>query len=702
MYTKELFGNFLSLLLFIGIFFNIPVEYHRTAIFFLSGMIGSYVVTLALRYFTFKKISYFLEWIPANIFIAIIAYYYSNMALSIIFAGVSFRLIITAFAGLYTHFLIPVKKVTLTHTVSIITNALFVLGCALLFKIVYPEISNNAVIFLSILIYIFIMLNDKPIRNSVYMILILIYNRMHIFTPEVEKIKNVQTYEHIRIKLEQLSALWTGNKIKITLEKLANNTWLSSKLQEEKVDWSFDNPEIQFFWLSYIAENNYSKSFKDAVGQTLKYLENNGDVPSVVTEQRDAKAYKLGPFDEYQTYDILAQQSLIDHSLQVARIAISKHQGRSADLEKQILISLIHDLGKIYGHRHLSSYKTGAHPQSSIMILEMELDKVTVLPYIQEIKQVVLQHHSAGSIDKITLSKFKEYDSKARRDYIQEYISKEKQNQSKDTGNNAIDNKKIDNDIQNKEKNEDSEPVNTTDRVIVEQEPIQQPKQDTFIPSFLDKNKNDNNQEPVSTQTIQKTIAAETTTVSRKNIDVPVINSGSHGVSNALFLDINDNAGPDAFDLSTFMTADELISEFEPKVNVFKHGTFTAFTVNGDLVLLYTQEVIKTIRLIASRRAVTSISSLPDSQEYNQKLGMSATTLLRNAGYLHTEWIKESYFQAPFCITDENGHVQIQKAWYIPVRIEAFAQYGDYSEFDFRKQGRLLNFVKAEVPKKNS
>ena len=75
---------------------------------------------------------------------------------------------------------------------------------------------------------------------------------------------------------------------------------------------------------------------------------------------------------------------------------------------------------------------------------------------------------------------------------------------------------------------------------------------------------------------------------------------------------------------------------------------------------------------------------------------MSFTEYCRKLGILHTDWIQEGYYQGNFALTDIDGNT-VKTGRYIPLRIDAFKEYGDYAEFEERKKGELEKIVNARV-----
>ena len=112
------------------------------------------------------------------------------------------------------------------------------------------------------------------------------------------------------------------------------------------------------------------------------------------------------------------------------------------------------------------------------------------------------------------------------------------------------------------------------------------------------------------------------------------------------------------------------------------------------MVLCYTAAVIFEVKKAARLKKVADIANLKENE-----IGMSFTEYCRKLGILHTDWIQEGYYQGNFALTDIDGNI-IRTGRYIPLRIDAFSEYGTYAEFEERKKGVLENIVNAKVAAK--
>ena len=124
----------------------------------------------------------------------------------------------------------------------------------------------------------------------------------------------------------------------------------------------------------------------------LDLLDRYGDCPSVVKVDDDT---------EYQqtrnSYNLLAQISLLDHSLNVAEQMIQDATNtKSGDTEflmgKILVASLGHDIGKIPQLIGTQKYSKGDHPYLSYLVLKMGIF-TEKQPQQKQILQAVREHH---------------------------------------------------------------------------------------------------------------------------------------------------------------------------------------------------------------------------------------------------------------------------------------------------------------------
>ncbi len=164
--------------------------------------------------------------------------------------------------------------------------------------------------------------------------------------------------------------------------------------------------------------------------------------------------------------------------------------------------------------------------------------------------------------------------------------------------------------------------------------------------------------------------------------------------NDALYADLSNNNIPDCYVISSFFDINEFLKNISKSINIIEKTKFNYFTVNGDMVLCYTAAVIFEVKKAARLKKVADIANLKENE-----IGMSFTEYCRKLGILHTDWIQEGYYQGNFALTDIDGNI-IRTGRYIPLRIDAFSEYGTYAEFEERKKGVLENIVNAKVAAK--
>lgn len=213
-----------------------------------------------------------------------------------------------------------------------------------------------------------------------------------------------------KIALETLSRLWSKRKEAVlTIEELAH-IWRQYIPETEKRDFRhplYLHAEINEFYELHIKGKVYfSGAAVKVIEEILDLLDREGDCPSVVNTQGEAEAHL-----DKDAYDILAQTTLLRHSLNVA-VEMMHALGSSGPILPKALISAIgHDLGKLPSFRK-TLYSMGDHPLITLTILE-QVRGFRDLPYRNEIVKAIKDHHrsSRGLLGEA----LKEADQSARR-----------------------------------------------------------------------------------------------------------------------------------------------------------------------------------------------------------------------------------------------------------------------------------------------
>ncbi|MDD3815429.1 MAG: HD domain-containing protein [Desulfocapsaceae bacterium] len=190
------------------------------------------------------------------------------------------------------------------------------------------------------------------------------------------------------VLLQDLSQMWIKNG-EVNIADLAP-LWRDEQVPEtiEEISIEFQNARIQEFYKKRIKPLRHASLQQAVCRDLLSLLDKEGQCPSVV---------KVGPDIESSwdsnTYALLGQTNLIDHSLNVAELVIWLLQTSETGylMPDTIIAALSHDLGKLPSIRgHL--YSLGEHPLAAGRIL-VGLQSFKQLPLKEEILQAVKYHH---------------------------------------------------------------------------------------------------------------------------------------------------------------------------------------------------------------------------------------------------------------------------------------------------------------------
>ena len=196
------------------------------------------------------------------------------------------------------------------------------------------------------------------------------------------------TVSKAEVLLQNLSQMWIKNG-KVNIADLAP-LWRDEQVPEivEEVSIEFQNERIQEFYHKRVRPLRHASLQQAVCRDLLSLLDREGQCPSVVNVGRDVEA----SWDS-NTYTLLGQTNLIDHSLNVAEQVICLLQASETGflMPDTIIAALSHDLGKLPSIRgHL--YSLGEHPLAAGRIL-VGLQSFKQLPLKDEILQAVKFHH---------------------------------------------------------------------------------------------------------------------------------------------------------------------------------------------------------------------------------------------------------------------------------------------------------------------
>ena len=176
------------------------------------------------------------------------------------------------------------------------------------------------------------------------------------------------------IHISKLSPLWRDDRITALEEE-------SPELHDPRAAAFMENIR-QWAWFDKFPQQ------KAICGQILKILDQEGHCPSVVNMHGDVE----GSWDE-TTYRILAQTTLLDHSLNVAERVVQLLSDSEAwhVIPDTMIAALAHDLGKLQSMRgHL--YSLGEHPLAAGRPL-VGIPGFRDLPKKDEILRAIKLHH---------------------------------------------------------------------------------------------------------------------------------------------------------------------------------------------------------------------------------------------------------------------------------------------------------------------
>ena len=689
----NLFTVFLTLITLYGLAGIVPDDYLYTIKFASYGILILFMVKFLLQKIKLNKLNLISEWLLLYIGLFIFGYI-KNQYIMILSLVNIVSIIYGLISGMKVVLIKPFKYVKIQSAINYYIRLFLSILLVIINLIIYSPVERVSVpvwIIFGVLIYIISAVNiDFFIR---------LYNLLrYILKIDIKEIEREQRNKTINVLLKEISPIWTRNKAVIQLQSLANNTWLNNLPQIKEKEWIFNNSDILYFWDHNIKNRAFAPNFKDAVAEFLTFLDNYGDCPSVVKEQ--AKSFgKYGYADEQTTFDTIYKQTLREHTLQVCELVISSDDKvlSGNNKEKMILTALGHDIGKAASFKDIKGYKTGDHPSTSIMLIETRFEYFEKLDYAEEVSRMIKNHHGTPSASTPLLQLFQEYDSKARRLYLKEYFKEQELEQQKKQEQVILQPAtKSESPISDNNStmtyirlSESAELSNTNQAAVDNTTPT------GFIPDFVTSfSPTPETEEKTETvKNTDKVVEIHTETCSKienNNEDLERLS-----VNDALYRDISTKKeeSPDYYKISTFFNINEFLKIVAKNINIIDKGRFSYFTVNGDMVLCYTSSVIYEIRKAArlNKEMKINLFNIKDNE-----LGMSFTEYCRKLGILHTDWIQEGYYQGNFALTDFDGNT-VKTGRYIPLRIDAFKEYGDYVEFEERKKGELENIINARV-----
>lgn len=195
------------------------------------------------------------------------------------------------------------------------------------------------------------------------------------------------------ISLRDLSALWTKDGQKSIHIAELSPLWRDEKLiaESDQVLPELHNPRAQIFQEKYVSHGAWFKKAplqKVVCAQLLQILDQQGLCPSVVNVSGDVE----GSWDE-NTYRLLSQTTLLDHSLNVAEQVVKLLDENKAwhVIPDSLVAALGHDLGKLESMRGYL-YSLGEHPLAAGRLLA-GIPEFKKLPKKEDILRAIKLHH---------------------------------------------------------------------------------------------------------------------------------------------------------------------------------------------------------------------------------------------------------------------------------------------------------------------
>ncbi len=194
-----------------------------------------------------------------------------------------------------------------------------------------------------------------------------------------------------QIQLKDLSELWTRKENSTIHISELSPLWRDEKViaQQEKQP-SFTHQRATAFYTTILQQAWFAKfpTHQMVCEQLLQLLDAEGNIPSVVNVNSDVE----GKWDD-STYQVLAQTTLLDHSLNVAEQVAHLLQVENAVhvIPDTMIAALAHDLGKLESMRGYL-YSLGEHPLASCRPLST-INEFRELTRKDEILQAIKLHH---------------------------------------------------------------------------------------------------------------------------------------------------------------------------------------------------------------------------------------------------------------------------------------------------------------------
>jgi len=417
-----------------------------------------------------------------------------------------------------------------------------------------------------------------------------------------------------KITLRKLSERWVRPGVQIRHISELVHLWRDEQLiDHEANDCELSNSRARAFF-KQIKEWSFFKKFPDQQTvciQIIRLLDREGHCPSVVDLQGDVES----SWDE-NTYRILAQTTLLDHSLNVAEQVVhllSENQAWHV-IPDTMVAALGHDLGKLKSQRG-SLYSLGEHPLAAGKLL-VSISGFRELDKKEEILRAIKLHHKLpeGLLGKT----LKKADQLARQKEMEETV------QAREAVEKNLEQAKV------------------------------------------------NNQDGLSGASPQPTI--KNSIKSARQVQVDIFNE------NPEIVKVREEIAPlQLMDLSKWFDTAGFLNELKPSINRMIGRRFFAFSMPDGHVFFQVKVLEEVARKQAERAGCMEIATMAaDDLTMRQVLFTIVHHLRQEHDVIARGLIRDNFFGGYFLVTKKFG--KNMKGYYTPFHAEAFGSISEMEQ----------------------
>lgn len=490
---------------------------------------------------------------------------------------------------------------------------------------------------------------------------------------------NSKKQKEIKVSLEDLSSIWGKSKqVVVRLEELSL-LWRNMQIEENKTaeEIHFFNDTVMNFFKKHIeGKPFFTGAVRKVLTNLLTLLDAEGSVSSVVSGQNETES-KIPK----NTYEMLAQVSLVEHTINVAE-EIIKLAPYGPILPQAIIAALGHDLGKIPKYRN-RYYALGDHPFISVTVFE-SIQSFKELVYAEDILKAVRDHHikpkeQLGEV-------LKEADQRARRRELSEVQKKVMLTADENTLKQSEPNIPEVSDMIDAESDDEPKQTNQT---------YQTPSPNTHFNQTLQPHQTSSNffkqSKPNEDEEIPEIFSYQPAKAAKQN---------SHEASSEIFISVSDKSNtkevetPKKLELYWF-NVDEFLKKLEPYVNQLISGRWLACSF-GSTVYVQPRLMWIVFKEMAQEKGMLEVLYAEADEEARRDYLYTVLSLIKqHKDAVETSLIKDEYFSAPFVVRMKNG--ETYRALYVPLKAqEAFSVSA--GELEQRKEGKLLDIESITPP----